>query len=634
MKRFALISLLALMLAALALITSPLRAQAPGQSSGAGAPVDVPAVDANGAADQVHIRTEFKVRYVNEDEVYIDAGRDAGLTEGSQLELRKPFKSDGKPEVAAETKSAEKSGAKSESKSDTAAESAPGFTAEHDENYILAQLTVVSIANTSAVCEVKNARRALVRGDVVTLAQSEVQKIVEKQTLGNTRVFPMIVSFTSGDPLDEEIREAVPQPPIPEINQIRGRFGFDWSELQTLGANSFTTTTLGMVVRIDASRLYGTHWNLNGFWRGNLQSSSATYSNTLQNAINRTYQMSMTYVNPQARWTAGFGRLYLPWATSLEVIDGGYYGRFLNKKTIAGVFAGSTPDPTAWNYNPKNKIGGLFMNTHGGDFDSLRYSFTFGGGVRMTDWNVNNPFGFTESDVSYKHYFNLYHSMQIDQPTANPGSPAVNMGLGQSLLSMRVQAGRRVSLDLTHTYFRDVPTYDPILVGTGLLDKYLFQGISGGARFELPMHMTTYFTVGQSNASTDSKGSSNYMYGASMNRIWKTGMSVDMRVSKFNSIFAGGQYKTLTLSRDLSDRFRLNVQGGRWSYSGSTLTANNNSWFVNASLETNLGPHYFFETSFNTQRGGSLDYNQWISTFGYRFDNRAKRRINALAQTK
>jgi len=31
-------------------------------------------------------------------------------------------------------------------------------------------------------------------------------------------------------------------------------------------------------------------------------------------------------------------------------------------------------------------------------------------------------------------------------------------------------------LDMTDTYFRDIPTYDSALVGTGLLDKYLFQG--------------------------------------------------------------------------------------------------------------------------------------------------------------
>jgi hypothetical protein len=42
-------------------------------------------------------------------------------------------------------------------------------------------------------------------------------------------------------------------------------------------------------------------------------------------------------------------------------------------------------------------------------------------------------------------------------------------------------------------------------------------------------------------------------------------------------------------------------------------------------FDTNLGAKMFLESAFTTQRGGSLNYNQWITTLGYRFDNRASR---------
>jgi pilus assembly protein CpaC len=54
---------------------------------------------------------------------------------------------------------------------------------------------------------------------------SEVERIVARNALGNTRVFPMTVSFTDGDPLDEEVHDAIPHRPLPEINQSRGRIG-------------------------------------------------------------------------------------------------------------------------------------------------------------------------------------------------------------------------------------------------------------------------------------------------------------------------------------------------------------------------------------------------------------------------
>jgi hypothetical protein len=571
------------------------------------APLAIPAqqqagTDAAAPSQIAPIRTEFHVRYVNGNNVYIDAGRSTGLAEGMKLVLKQSpsGNSAGSVDVALE----------------------PG---------IVSRLTVVSLATTSAVCQVDSSTRDLVAGDVLTLPETEMEKIVQKDALGNTRIYPMIVSFSEGDPLDEEVRDAIPHPTLPEVNQARGRIGVDFSTIQGIGANGFKSSVFGIVARANITRIGGTYWSLNGYWRGRIQSTAPPTQSSIQDLINRTYEMSLNYVNPNSRWTAGIGRLYLPWASSLEVIDGGYVARSMSIGTTIGTFFGSTPDPTAWNYNPARKIGGGFLNFHGGDFEGFRYSSTEGAGVELLDWTVNNPFIFTENDFSFKRIFSLYHSMQIDRPTANPGSPPINFGVGQSLLSLRIQAHPRVELDLTDTYFRDVPTYDAALVGTGLLDKYLFQGLSGGSRIQLPYRITGYFSVGQSSASTDSKSSWNTMYGASMARIWKTELTIDARYSKFDSSFASGRYRAVTVSRDLGERFRLNLQGGMQSFT-SSLSKDNGDYFANVLIDTNLGSRYFLESSFTTQRGGTQEYNQVTATFGYRFDNRSHERMAAHAQ--
>jgi hypothetical protein len=546
------------------------------------------------------MHTEFHVKYVNGNNVYIDAGRDAGLEEGTKIVLKQaPARAD-----------------------DNDAPVEPG---------IVARLTVVSIASSSAVCQVDETSRDLVVGDVLSLPEFEVEKMVARNAVGNTRAYPMVVSFSEGDPLDEEVRDAIPHPPLPEINQARGRIGFDVSTLHGLAGSGFTSTVFGVVARTDVTRIAGTHWNLNGYWRGRIQTSSAPAQSSIQDLINRTYQMSLTYINPQSHWTAGFGRLYLPWASSLEVIDGGYVARSMSASVILGAFMGSTPDPTAWNYNPKRKLSGGFVNLHGGDFDSFHYSSTEGAGVELLGWSPDRPFLFSENDLSFRHVFSLYHSMQIDRPTANPGSPTINFGVGQSLLSLRVQATPRIEFELQDTYFRDVPTYDAFLVGTGLLDRYLFQGVGGGSRIQLPRRVTGYFSVGRSNASSDKKDSWNTMYGVSMARIWKTELTVDARYSKFDSSFASGVYRTVSISRDLGDRFRLSLQGGKQSFT-SSLSKDTGDYFANLLVETNLGSRYFLESSYTTQRGGADPYNQFTATFGYRFDNRSRERMAAHAQ--
>jgi hypothetical protein len=545
-------------------------------------------------------RIDFRVRYINGTSVYIDGGTSSGLAEGTQLILRQS------------TSLSDEEAAK------TSLE--PG---------VVARLKVVSVASTSAVCEVIASGRDLVENDVISLPDDEVKKIVDKDALGNTRHYPMVISFSEGDPMDEEVRDTIPRPPLPEVNEARGRFGFDMSTIQELGQSPATSTQYGMVMRADFTRILGTHWNLIGYWRGTLHQSSAS-QNSIQDMMNRTYLMSLSYINPESNWIASFGRMYLPYANSLETVDGGYVGFRTSTRTTIGAFFGSSPNPTAWNYDPNREMGGGYFNIHGGSFENLHYSSSVGGGVNLQSWSVQRPFVFTENDFSFRKYVSLYQAMQIDHPTANPGTQPVGLGIGESLLSARFQVHPRVMLDLTDTYFRDVPTYDPVLIGTGLLDKYLYQGINGGARIQFPMHITGYFSLGSSNDSSDKKNSMNQLFGATMTNIWKTGLGVDARYSKFDSSFASGTYRTVSVMRDLGERFRLDLQAGRYEYN-SSLAATSDSYFGNAIIDMNLGARLFFQGMFTAQRGGTFDYNQLTTVIGYRFDNRAAMRNRARA---
>src|SRR5580700_3967296 len=104
-----------------------------------------PGADAAAPSQAAPMRTEFHVRYVNGTDVYIDAGRDAGLAEGTQIVLKQ-----------------------SPSKVSDAVADAPV------EPGIVATLTVVSLASTSAVCQVNSSTRDLVVGDVLSLPETEM----------------------------------------------------------------------------------------------------------------------------------------------------------------------------------------------------------------------------------------------------------------------------------------------------------------------------------------------------------------------------------------------------------------------------------------------------------------------------
>lgn len=543
--------------------------------------------------DDPSLRTVFRVKYVAEGVAYLEGGRAQGLNEGMKLEIR-----------------------------DSDLPAKQGESVNTADPRIVAELQVSAVAEMSAVTDIHNSKRPVKVGDLAYLSSDDAAALVQQRTMSATRQYPAVISFTEGDTLDEEARDEVPKPPLPSVNRARGRIGFDTIETLTHGSTPVTSSDVGMVFRGDITRIGGTYWNLSGYWRGELTKQSAVAQQTLQNLINRTYHLEMTYDNPNSSLVAGFGRLYLPWAPSLDTIDGGYFGKRLSKGSVLGVFGGSTPDPSSWDYSPNRVISGAFVNFEGGEYDGFHYTTTSGAGVSMVNWQMDRPFVFFEDSISYKRTIAVYESAQVDSPSGNSVAAAPGLGLGRNFFTLRVNPVHRVEADFNYNYFRDVPTFDPTLVGTSLLDKYLFQGFSAGGRVEVWNQIWVSTVLGRSSGTGDAKASLNQMYGLTFGRLPLFQLRADAHYAKFDSSFGSGSYESFSLSRQMSDRLRLEVLLGQQNFA-STLTTANRARFVTGTVETTLGPHYYLQGNFTTNRG-DMSYDQLMFSIGYRFDNRRK----------
>jgi len=576
-----------------------------------GTPISESDMKALAAVANPGMRTEFHVKYVEQETAYLDGGRSAGLSEGMKLLVKND-----KPatQVAAN------------------AEAVSGPAAE---------LVVVAVAETSAVTEIRIPKRDIVPGDIAYLSSQDLQALVQQHALGATRKYPAVISFSEGgDALDEEAHAFVPRPPMPSVNRAAGRFGFDYSGTKSSDASQMSSSSVGGVILADFTRIGGTYWNFRGYWRGRLTSTGAASQPTLQDLLNRTYHLNLTYENPNSRWLIGAGRLYLPWASSLETLDGGYLAARAGHGTTLGLFGGSTPDPTSWNYNPNRHIGGAFFNADGGSYDSVHYSSTAGlgesfatvpystttaTGSTQSSYQDNRPFAFFENSISHGRTFSIFHALQADQPGANPAVPSPGAGISRSFLTMRLQPVSRVEFSLNHTYFRDIPTFDPQLVGTGLLDKYLFQGFSGGVRVEVVKNIALYTDLGRSSRTGDASTSLNQMYGITFMNVPKLHLHADAHYSRFTSSFGSGTYRTISLSRSLGEDFHFELLAGNQVFT-SSLAGNQNAKFLTTNMDTSLGSLFFLQGGVTFYRGQLQNYNQWTVTLGYRFDNKWRRK--------
>jgi len=305
---------------------------------------------------------------------------------------------------------------------------------------------------------------------------------------------------------------------------------------------------------------------------------------------------------------------------SLDTVDGGYFGRKLFAGNTTGVFAGSTPDLSSWHYRPNQRIAGLFTNFEGGNYDALHYSSTSGIALTSIRWKLDRPFAFFENEISYKGKVSIYHSLIADAPQgASTNGMRPGPGVSHSYFTFHYQPKPVVSFDLYHNFFRDVPTAVNTFVGTGLVDKLLFQGISAGTRLRPNRHFTLYTTLGTSERTGDTHRSLNEMFGATWNQIAHTGVRADYHYSKFDSNFGHGHYGVLSLSRQVTNRMFWNLQFGKQDVV-SLHTLNCFSNFVDDSVDVNLGRHSYLQSGFTYVKGDTMNYRQWYMSWGYRFD--------------
>jgi AMIN domain len=554
-----------------------------------GSSIDEPPVDSPAT-----VRRRFRIKFVSGKTVYINGGSNAGLRTGMNLDIWN-----------SSTNSATKSS---------------------DETPV-GSARIVGVATTSAILDVGASSGELQMGDWAELVPGDADMARQDALAapGNTlRAASRPLSDTADSLAPRAARSFRTTPEDDTTTRTAGRIGFDSTGISSSGSTPGTSLLVGMSFQSDMKHILGTHWNLEGYWRGFLNHHSQFFEDTIGETLNKTYTMQLYYDNPHSKWVAGVGRLYLPWAVTLDTIDGGYFGRKSRGGMTTGVFAGSTPDLTSWHYRPNQRIGGVFTNFEGGDYDGIHYSSTTGVGLTSVKWKLDRPFMFFENEFSYKGKLSAFHSLTADSPqgpSTNGSRPGP--GVSHSYLTLHYQPYSRVSLDLYHNFFRDVPTVPTSVIGTGIVDKLLFQGISAGTHVRPTRYFTLYTTLGASEKTGDAHRSLNEMFGATWNEIAHTGLRADFRYSQFDSNFGNGHYDVLTLSRQMTHRVYWNFQLGKQDVV-SPYTTDSSSNFMDDSFDVNLGRHSYLQSGFTYEKGNTLNYRQWYMSWGYRFDEGRK----------
>jgi hypothetical protein len=137
-------------------------------------------------------------------------------------------------------------------------------------------------------------------------------------------------------------------------------------------------------------------------------------------------------------------------------------------------------------------------------------------------------------------------------------------------------------------------------------------------RLELPLQLSPYVTLGRSSRTGDARSSWNQLAGVSIRRIRYMGLRADVRYSRFDSSFGRGSYRALSLSREIGEILRFDVQAGQQNFQ-SSLSRQNRAHWIHTAADVFVNVHYVLGAGLTVYRGEAQSYDQWFLSLAYRF---------------
>lgn len=179
-------------------------------------------------------RTSFRIKYVAEGLAYLGGGGNAGLTVGMKLTVWE------------------------------------GEAPEENAKSSVAELRIVSIAANSALAEVGPIARAVKAGDWAFLSLEDSARLQRESSLQDRSR----VRSSSVLPSDEKKNSDNRSGHAWDQDRMRGRIALDYSGISSHGSTPGSSGEIGLSFRSDMTNIAGTHWNLQGYWRGRLTQDS------------------------------------------------------------------------------------------------------------------------------------------------------------------------------------------------------------------------------------------------------------------------------------------------------------------------------------------------------------------------
>jgi hypothetical protein len=512
------------------------------------------------------------VTFVSGAEIYVGAGRQAGLVEGSELDVVR-------------------------------------------RDSVISTLRVKYVASQQSSCEVIRGANDVAVGDMVRFIARPVVALTRTPA---TVARPRRPRRLSGPGIHGRVG----------LRYLRATSATD-SAGSASGGAGFNQPSFD--VRVNGLGIGGTPIGLALDLRTRRTVTSSAGQPNHVDGRTRVYQAAIFWGGPGAGLRAVAGRQYLTAVTSISMFDGGLLERNGSHVTV-GAFGGFEPDAFTLGLSPDIQDYGGYLQFHSRPGTAAPWSLTVGGVGSYQASQANREFGFMQASI-YNRYFSFYGLQEVDYyPPWKVQLGEKRFSFTSQYASVLLRPSRWVSFNGSYDKRRSVRLYRDTQNPETAFDDAYRQGYGGGiqltgrkVRLGGDWRRSTGGTAGGANSYTGTFGLDQFTplkLGLSARATWYQ----NQNDSTFNNPGAkrtSGQLYSGRLGFAVANAVHVDFNGGlRREDNPNTATLQQSTWY-GMDLDVSLARAWFVSFSGLRQKDpanpGTIVTTQLYASVTWRF---------------
>ncbi len=520
-------------------------------------------------------KSVFHVRYISNENVYLDAGSDAGLGKGDVLIVRKNDK-------------------------------------------VVATLAIVFISRQSASCEIISKQGMIFKGDSVFLIKRNPAR--KSNTMrGKTE--------SKAQPKQRAPSRKAPARKVKvgkkkrNRTRVSGSASLQYYQLIDHSARNMNFDQPTFRLRLRVKKIAGKDYNLNIRTRSRYYQRRTSYNSIPKDTWrNRIYEVSFDYSDKSSFFNYQFGRIISNKFSGIGYIDGALVQMNLNGKMKTGIFAGTQPQWQFSNFQTSMEKYGGFLNYTSGTYSGRRFESTLAAAGEYHGATVSREFLYWQNSYSSNQRWNFYQSMELDINRAwRKNLVQRNFSLSSFYFSARLRISRSATTSLSYDNRKNHYSYETRSLADSLFDDAFRHGVRSTFSLRLNKTMRFYTNVGIRKRTSDKAATVSYSGSLNKYNFIFRRLNLNLRFSGFSNLYARGFNPSVRLGKSFRQGHTLNVSYGNYNYILDSTNKNRfNQWMrIDALFE--LKYHLFLSGEFGYNWGDDSIDQRILTELGYRF---------------